>query len=513
MSFSRSSRGPAACVVVLALGAGLCAGLLPATLAAAQPGYHEVPLPDGPVGDRLRQVVEVFGGTDEAKQRDFILHALTDELRASETMEEHMQDFSVIWEGSRGFDVVGLRIYDDGRVGGEEIPPNRHTVIVRNELTEEWQAFVVDLEPEPPHRVAAVQYAPARPPAEAPPEPPLASDAAMVAELSRFVDHLVAADAFSGTVLLAKDGEVLYQGAFGLANRSYDVPNRLDTKLNLGSMNKMFTAVAIGQLVEAGKVAWDDPLSKYLGEDWLPKEVTDKIQIRHLLSHTSGLGSYFNDTFMDASRLRFREIEDYKPLVADDRPAFEPGTDWSYSNTGFLLLGKVVEVASGESYFDYVRQHVYAPAGMSDSDCFDLDRPVPNLAIGYFRQGGEWVTNTFLHVVRGGPAGGGYSTAPDLLRFARALRAGKLVSKQTLAILTTPKPELHSPGYGYGFGIAREGAERSYGHSGGFPGINSNLRIFDAGYVAIYMSNAEGASRAVGQKMDLLIHRRTYPRQ
>jgi CubicO group peptidase (beta-lactamase class C family) len=237
-----------------------------------------------------------------------------------------------------------------------------------------------------------------------------------------------------------------------------------------------------------------------------------KIQLKHLLTHTSGLGSYFNDEYVRSSRELFREVDDYKPLVAEETLAFEPGTDWRYSNTGMLIVGVVIEGASGRNYFDFVREEIYAPAGMVNTDCYDMDRPVPNLAIGYTKERGpngvRWTNNLYKHVIRGGPAGGGFSTVEDLYRFARALTGGKLVSAEMVQTLTTPKPESGSPDYGFGFGIGGEPGNRIVGHGGGFSGISSNLDIYlDSGFVAIVMSNYSQGSRPVEQKMGELIRR------
>jgi len=153
------------------------------------------------------------------------------------------------------------------------------------------------------------------------------------------------------------------------------------------------------------------------------------VRVEHLLSHTSGLGSYFNGTYDRMARQLLRKVDDYKPLVAEETLAFEPGTKAQYSNTGMLLAGAVIEAATGRDYFDVVRERVYAKAGMPNSDAYDIDLVVPNLAIGYSREwtasGPRWRANTFEHVIRGGPAGGGYSTAGDLLVFAEAIAAGE----------------------------------------------------------------------------------------
>jgi len=464
-------------------------------------GYHHVPLPEGAVGERIEALIDTFNANDAERMRAFVNEAFTEEFRGIAPMETHLSVFADAYRQSQGYDFYGIREYE-----GEAPDVEGLVVIVRNRLTEGWEALVVRVEEEPPYRIAGLEVVPARPPKELPQSEEKLTDEEMVARLDALVKRLAEHDVFSGTVLLARDGKVLYKSAYGLASKRFDVPNKIDTKFNLGSMNKMFTAVAILQLVERGKLALDDPLSKYVGTDWLPREITDKIKIEHLLTHTSGLGSYFNDTYMQSSKLRFRELEDYKPLVKDETLAFEPGTRWSYSNTGMFLLGVVIEKATGQNYFDYIRENVYKVAGMTNSDCYDMDRPVPNLAIGYTLDGGEWRNNLYLHVVRGGPAGGGFSTVEDLLRFDQALRGHKLLSAASTEELWKGRPDLHSPEYGYGFGICGTPNDRIVGHSGGFSGISSNLDMFlDSGYTAAVMSNYDGGAIPIQRKIRELV--------
>jgi CubicO group peptidase (beta-lactamase class C family) len=266
----------------------------------------------------------------------------------------------------------------------------------------------------------------------------------------------------------------------------------------------MFTAVSVMQLVEAGKLSLDDTLGKFLPAGAMKPDVLSKVRVKHLLSHTSGLGSYFTDEWDRQSRARYRTVDDWMALIKDDSLQFEPGTRWSYSNTGMLLLGKVIEKASGQDYFAYVREHVAKPAGMTSSDAYELDRVNRNLAVGYEREGEDangpiYRNNIFEHVIRGGPAGGGYSTVGDLTRFAEALKAGKLVSQASVGMLTTPKPELNSPNYGFGFVIDEGG--RVVGHSGGFNGINSQLDIYvGEDYTLAVMSNYGGGAQPIVDK-------------
>lgn len=449
-----------------------------------------------PAAKRAREVVSMINTATPAILRSYVDTAFGSRMRGF-PLSAHVDFFLGQRDRSGGLEWMSVQEESAGRA----------IVLLRQKLTGETMALVVGVDEAAPHKVVGL--------GERPPPPSVAarvsSDAEMVRALEQYVTTLVKADVFSGSVLVAKDGRTLYSAAYGQANRDFAVPNAIDTKFNLGSMNKMFTAVTIAQLVEQGKLSYEDPLSKFLPE-YPSAAAAKKIRIRHLLTHTSGLGSYFNDEFDRASRARFRTVDDMMQLAKDDSMAFEPGTRWSYSNTGMLVLGKVIEVVTKQDYFDYVREHLAKPAGMTNTDAYELDRVNHNLAVGYQKEFADdgskrFRNNIFMHVMRGGPAGGGYSTAPDLLRFAQALTTGKLVKRQTYELMTTPKPEVNSPRYGYGFGVDPQSG--IVGHSGGFPGISSNLDIFKGtGYVAVVMSNYGGGSQPVVEKIRSLVRSR-----
>jgi CubicO group peptidase (beta-lactamase class C family) len=452
-----------------------------------------------PATRRAREVVALINTATPAALRTYVDSAFNGQMR-SLPMDAHLDFFLGQREQSSSLDWVDVQ---DEKAG-------ETTALLKRKLTGELVAVLVRSETTAPYRIAGIGQRPPRPKTPAA-EPRVSSDADMATAVEQYVATLAKADVFSGAVLLAKDGKPLYSGAFGQANKDFAVPNKLDTKFNLGSMNKMFTSVTIAQLVEQGKLSYDDPLSKFL-PDFPNAAAAKKIRIKHLLTHTAGLGSYFNDEFDRSSRARFRSVDEMMQLAKGDSLAFEPGTRWSYSNTGMLVLGKVIEVVTKQDYFDYVREHLYKPAGMINTDAYQLDQVNPNLAVGYqraFRDDGTktFRNNIFMHVIRGGPAGGGYSTAEDLVRFAEALKAGKLVSPATFELMTTPKPDANSPRYGYGFGVDPE--TNIVGHSGGFPGISSNLDIFKGtGYVAVVMSNYGGASQPVVEKIRTLVKAR-----
>lgn len=332
-------------------------------------------------------------------------------------------------------------------------------------------------------------------------------DTKLVAEIDQLIQILVAQDRFSGAVLIARDGVPIFRHAYGQANKAFDVPNRIDTKFAIHSMNKMFTGVAVMQLVEQGKLSLEDPLARYIA-NFPDQETAKKIRIKHLLTHTSGLGSFINEAFYTASRSGLRTIDDMMAFAWDEGVKFEPGTQWAYSQTGFLVLGKVIEVVTGTSYYAYVREHIFRRAGMVDTDNYELDLVTPNLAIGYEREitetGVVFRTNQFKYLLRGSSAAGAYSTVDDLLKFDRALHANKLVGADYVAMITSAKPAMNAPNYGYGFDV--EADRQVIGHRGTFQGISSNMDIFpSAGYTAIILSNYTDGRTPIVEKIRTLI--------
>ncbi len=449
---------------------------------------------DSPAVRRAQELIKFINSGDRAAAREYIKENYASSM-LERPMEMHLGFISQLNDRSRGLEFHGV----------EEAKLTEAILRVKQKLTGGWDGLVVRVEAEAPYRITGIGLRRLKPPASEQPKQKL-TEAQMAKELETFVQKLADADVFSGTVLLAKNGQPIFKKAYGVANKDFNVPNRIDTKFNLGSMNKMFTSVAVAQLAEQGKLSLDDPLSKFV--EFPNKEAADKIKIKHLLTHTAGLGSYFNQKFQESSRALYRTVDEMLKLAADEKLLFEPGTRWQYSNTGMLVLGKVIEKASGQDYFTYIREKIYKPAGMTGSDCYELDQVNPNLAVGYEKNytdnGVVFKNNIFMHVIRGGPAGGGYSTVEDLLRFAEALRSGKLVGAEMAKTLLSAKPELNSPNYGYGFSIDKE--LRIAGHGGGFPGINSNLDIFlDNGYTAVVMSNYGMGSSPVQNKMRELV--------
>src|SRR5262249_42713018 len=263
------------------------------------------------------------------------------------------------------------------------------------------------------------------------------SEVEVVEAVKKEAEERLKADKFSGAIAISKNGKTIFEQAYGLADREKKTPNTLQTQFRMGSMNKMFTATSILQLVQAGKINLKDPLGKYL-TDYPNKDVATKVTIYHLLTHTGGTGDFFGPEF-DKHRLELKALQDYVKLYGTRGLEFEPGSKWSYSNYAFLLLGLIVEKASGQDYYEYVREHIFKPAGMTMSDSLPEDQAVAGRSVGYMRSedGKGLLPNTDTLPYRGTSAGGGYTTVEDLLRFGNALLNDKLLDAEHTEMLTT----------------------------------------------------------------------------
>lgn len=324
------------------------------------------------------------------------------------------------------------------------------------------------------------------------------SDPEVRQEIQSYLDSIGAENKLSGAILVAKDGVPIASKVAGTASKTTGAQNRLDTKFNIGSLNKMFTAVAIAQLAQAGRLKFNDTVGKHL-PDYPNKTVAGKVTIHQLLTHTSGMGSYSVETFK-AQREKLTTVAAYLPLFANDALTATPGEKFQYSNSGYLVLGAIIEKISGQDYHSYVRENVYKPAGMTNTGFYEPGKVIPNLAIGYTRMGpdgkpGEQLMeNTDRLEVRGGPAGGGYSTVEDLLKFHVALSGFKLLNREYTGIVTKGKVEAPGPigKYAYGFGDKVFDGKHIVGHNGGWPGVAANFEMYpELGYTAVILLNID----------------------
>ncbi|GAA0281208.1 hypothetical protein GCM10009127_23090 [Alteraurantiacibacter aestuarii] len=289
------------------------------------------------------------------------------------------------------------------------------------------------------------------------------------AALAGIADRLSQRGDFVGSLLVADgDGQTLAR-AWGFLDDSEQTPITLDTPMFLASAGKMFTAVAVLQLAEDGLIALDAPLGQYLTD--YPDPQTAQVTIRQLLSHRGGTGDIgILGRDEGANRASVRTIADIIALNGNRAPAFEPGSQMAYSNYGFVLLGAVVERVSGQDYYDYVAANIFGPAGMSNAGYPDLDH-LQGVAAGYttfFGEQSSLVSNFDTLPWRGTPAGGGVASANDMLKFFNALRAGTLITLQSLAMATSAE---EGGWYGMGF-TASPGGNGSWGHGGNAYGMN-----------------------------------------
>ena len=381
------------------------------------------------------------------------------------------------------------------RTGGFELKkinestPTKVVALVQERSSDQMALLTMEVQAEEPHQITNIELRAIPRPAEF--ALPHLTQSELLAATRKTIAAEVAADRFAGAVLIVKDGKSIFSEAYGLGDRAHKTPNTLRTRFRIGSMNKMFTAVATLQLAQARKLQLNETVGKYL-TDYPNKDVASKVTIHQLLTHTAGTGDIFGPDF-DKHRLELRTLQDYVNLYGSRGPKFEPGTHWEYSNYGFILLGAIIEKVSGQSYYDYVREHIYAPAGMDSTGSEPEDKSISDRSVGYMKMDStDWQPNTETLPYRGMSAGGGYSTVEDLARFAGALQQNKLLNAHYTELLTTGKPDAPDSSYAYGFEDRKINGTRCFGHGGGAPGMNGDLKICPGpGYVIAVLANLD----------------------
>ena len=474
----------------------------------AQP-KQDFGIPQTPAGKHLSDWLRIFARGNQEEFSGFIADRYSAALLKDDTAHDRADRQARSYLDTRGHNIRTVE-----KSASDEI-----VVLTQASLTDLW--YRLTLKVDAANKIS--EYTSQRIAAPAGAEVRL-NERELVKQTDRFMRKLADVDAFSGVVLVAKDGRTIYKKAFGLASKAYSVPIQTDTKLNIASATKMFTAVAVAQLIERGKLSLGDTVAKILPE-YPTRQVAEKITIHHLLSHSSGLGDYHGAAYICRKGI-LRAPEDYYPLLKDLTLSFEPGEKMQYSNAGYVILGLIIEKVSGQSYFDYVRDHIFKPASMTGTGFYDTDIDTPNLATGYTNfedKGDDYFEfhlgqrrNTSLYNgAKGSSQGGAFSTADDLLRFELALRGNKLVSTKSFDLLTTKKYffRRYAAGeinYGYVFELESIDGKLVIGHGGGDLGISSGLRWFpDSGYTLVILSNYDRGGIVTDDKLkDLIIHSR-----
>lgn len=450
MGTGRRATSVACCFFAAALATG-------ATPAALPDDPQTVP----PVERRAEEMFDILRSSDAGALRTFIEEALHPSFFEMGPVDVHVEQFGRIREALGDFDV------DDIRVSG----PHRGDFVLRSES---GAAFVLHLETEPiePFRLAGVGLRPHDPDRDI---PAYSSLEEADAHLRRLADK----NEFSGVVLVAREGEPDWVRAYGMANKEKGIPNKPETRFDVGSITKSLTGVAVMQLVERGKIDLEAPMSRYL--DGFPPEIADRVRVIDLLRMESGYGDYYTRAFLDR-REDFVTIPDYLELFKTFSLEFEPGTKQRYSNVGYVILGGIVERVSGMTYHDYVREQIFEPAGMSGSSFRGLLSDDPLAAVGYTNDGpsgerGYVETNRSILDLRGNPSGGSFSPAADLLRFNRHLRANRLLNEANTTFLLN-------------FYEEKPDRPATRGVAGGAPGVSAvSLEDTDAGVTVIVLSN------------------------
>jgi CubicO group peptidase (beta-lactamase class C family) len=310
----------------------------------------------------------------------------------------------------------------------------------------------------------------------------------VAAKLDEYMSALTKLGRFSGSVLVAREGRVLLAKGYGLANAEWDIPNTPATKFRLGSVTKQFTALAIMQLDEKGKLKVEDPVSKYVAEC---PPAWRKITIHHLLTHTSGIPSFtsFPDyvATMNQRSPVSKTVERFKGKPLD----FEPGEKFQYSNSGYVLLGYILEKVAEQEYGEYLEQNVFGPLKMRNSGYDSSAAILKQRASGYMRRAGNLANALYIDMTVPHAAGALYSTVEDLLLWDQALDTEKLVSKKSLERIFTP----FKSDYAYGWFVAKKHNRKYIGHAGGINGFATMIERYPDGKVAvIVLSNVEGSA-------------------
>ena len=365
-------------------------------------------LPDSPTGQTLSAILDALDSGDDGTIRSFVNTYFDPVFRNDFSMDQHIGAFQGVREALGAFDVV--RVEKTG-------PQSAEATLASMESD---TRMTVDFEVNDAGQITSMGFVPIED-----------SPSSQIASFDQLNEHLNAearAGRFSGTVLVARDAEVAFLDAYGYADQAKRSENRIDTRFNIGSLNKLFTGIAILQLAEAGRLDLDAPIGSYL--DGFPEDVAAEVTVRHLLQHRSGWGAYWEHPYYLAHRMQLRTLSEYMSFLRDVPLDFDPGTRQQYSNTGYEVLGAIIESVAKTDYYAYIRQHIYEPAGMTGSGSYAIDESTPNLATGYMSTAdGFTQPNTDTRPAKGTAAGGGYSTAGDLFRFDQALRAHKLISK------------------------------------------------------------------------------------
>jgi len=429
-------------------------------------------LPQTPAGQRGREVVELLNGNSAIELGEYINNQYAPEFRDAFPVDMHK---GMIERTQVMFGKVKI-------VNISKSTQNEISVVLKSEMKDAWLNLILQVEPDDSHRIVSMGFRPSSPPTDS--EKDKDTLFSNLNELHQYLLEKTKENKFSGAVLIAKEGNPIFKKAYGHASKKFDVFNKVDTIFNLGSINKFFTSVAIAQLMEKGLLSIDDPIGKYL--DIFPQEISDKVTIRHLLNMRSGWGDYWENEYYLANRDRLLTVTDYMDFIKNIPLNFAPGSNFQHCNIGYEVAGAIIEKVSGLDYFDYIKKNIYDVSGMTNSDSYYRDDSIENRAVGYTnmnRNDQAYLSdNIDILPKRGTPAGGGYSTVEDMLKFDNTLRNNKLLSSDYSNYLIgrfkgSPVDSFTLP-------------NKTYSLVGGAPGVFAFLGLdFQSAYSIIVLSN------------------------
>lgn len=310
---------------------------------------------------------------------------------------------------------------------------------------------------------------------------------------NKYVESNARAGSFSGSVLIAKDGAPILEQGYGFADRNKNIADTATTVYCIASIGKLFTAVGIGQLVEDGRLSFDTPIGKYISG--FPADIASTVTVGELLDMTGGFGNV-----APVSSNKPVTLADQMGEIYGEKLVAKPSVAFNYSNDGYIVLGAIIQQVSGEPYTSYIQQHIFDPAGMTDTS-ISAYKPedIANMAHGYADQNGKWSDVSSTYEI-GNPSGGAYSTTEDLMKFAQAFMGHKLLSAAMAQTILVPRVSTPRPGgpsideYTYGFAYQKENNTLFIGHNGGTAGYEGQLDIYpDKGYVAVVLTNQDNA--------------------
>lgn len=466
----------------------------------------------------LRNLVETLGTGDQRRYETFVAENYSPRTLSGSSVEDEAATLARIFADTGGFDISGVLANSRSGIVAEardQTAGLRHCLTLK--LDQDARAPMIS-----EFGVRAIY--------PAGPQLAAAKPAEVVKEIERVARAFDQRGLLSGVVLVGHRDEIIFERAYGRASLAFDRPVTKSTRFNIASIGKRLTGVAIGQLVDDAKLSYDDPVGKYL-PDFPDAAIREDVTIRRLLAHTSGLGpeDYYELPDWNTARPQLRSVADYMKLAAKTPMKGEPG-EYRYSNSGYVILGGIIEKVSGEDFYDFIARRIFEPAGMTNSFYHEMDAedadvatPLTNLfnktETGFIYRLSAPRSAVYELPARGGPQGGAYMTAEDLFAFEKAFRDGKLVSDATMREIITPQSGDGAGAggltgdvrEGLGIEIVRQNGNLIYGHTGGDLGIATLSYYYpDSEITTIILTNRDPrAARVLANVTRAILTRRT----